>query len=132
VTHYIDTSAFVKLFMAERESEALRRWWVDHDDSVFSSDLLRTEVLRTSRRVSPIALSTARRFLDAIPLVSLDSASYDRAGLVDPPGLRSLDALHLTAATTIGEELTGIVTYDDRLAEAAARQGLVTIAPTDD
>lgn len=130
MSFYVDTSAFVKLFMAEAESTAMRRWWRNHDGHVFSSDLLRTEVLRTSRRISTPAVAAARRMLDAIPLIRLDSNSYERAGFVDPPLLRSLDALHLTAATTVGDELDGFVTYDDRLIEAATLQGLEIVNPT--
>lgn len=130
MSFYIDSSAFVKLFVAEAESKAMRRWWRAHDGQVFSSDLLRTEVLRTSRRISAPALAGARRFLDAIPLIRLDPLSYERAGLVDPSTMRSLDALHLTAATSIGDELDGLVTYDDRLIKAARRQGLGIVDPT--
>lgn len=129
MTYYLDTSAFVKLFVAESESRAMRRWWRRHDGAMFSSDLLRTEALRTARRISPDAVGAARRFLDAVPLVRLDSTSYDRAGLVEPAVLRSLDALHLTAATLVGDELDGIVAYDDRLIDAAGRQGIPTVTP---
>jgi hypothetical protein len=129
VSFYIDTSAFVKLFVAEDESAAMREWWSTNLDRVFSSDLLRTEALRTSRRVSPAAVSAARQFLDAIPIVRLDSMSYERAGMADPPVLRALDALHLTAATAVGDELDGIVTYDERLIAAAALQGFASISP---
>ena len=129
MTYYVDTSAFVKLLMAEPESGALRSWWLDHDDAVFSSDLLRTEVLRTTRRISPQALATARRFLDAMPLLNLDAETFERGGLVDPPSLRSLDAVHLAAATAVGDELAGVLSYDSRLAEAAEAQGLTIVAP---
>lgn len=130
MSYYVDTSAFLKLFIAEVESTAMRRWWRAHDGRVFSSDLLRAEVLRTSRRISTPAVPAARRFLDAIPLIRLDSLSYERAGFVDPPLLRSLDALHLIAATAVGDDLDGFVTYDDRLIEAAALQGLDIVNPT--
>lgn len=129
MSHYIDTSAFMKLFAAESESPALRRWWLDHDGGVFSSDLLRTEALRTARRISPPAVAAARQLLESIPLVRLDSASYDRAGVLGPPEMRSLDALHLEAATSLGDELAGLITYDDRLADAATHQGLRVLRP---
>lgn len=130
MSFYLDTSAVVKLFMAEPESAAMRRWWGHHHGDVFSSDLLRTEVLRTARRISPAATTAARQFLEAIPLVHLDSISYERAGLVDPPTLRSLDALHLTAATAVGDDLDGLVTYDGHLIQAVELQGLEVVSPT--
>lgn len=50
---YLDTSAAVKLVTAERGSTALRRWLASRDDVMFSSDLLRTELLRAARRAAP-------------------------------------------------------------------------------
>lgn len=129
MTSYVDTSAFVKLFVAEPESAAMRTWWTDHHGAWCSSDLLRTETLRTARRISPAAVGAARRFLDAIALVRLDADAYERAGRLEPATMRSLDALHLAAALSLGDDLDDIVTYDERLAEAAAFHGLVVTAP---
>ncbi len=42
---------------------------------------------------------------------------------------RSVDALHLSAALATGDNLEGIVTYDDRLADAAAANGVAVVAP---
>lgn len=130
MSYYLDTSAFVKLVVSEEHSGAMRAWWVENEESCFSSDLLRTEALRTTRRISPAAVATARQYLEAVALVGLDPLSYDRAGLVDPPELRSLDALHLTAATSVGDDLDGVVTYDDRLSGAAVLQGVTVVTPT--
>jgi len=129
LTFYVDTSAFVKLFQAEAESDVLRRWWRDHEGAVFSSELLRTEALRTARRISGEAVSAARWILEMVPLVSLDPAAYERAGLLDPRALRSLDALHLVTALAGGDELEGIVSYDDRLIQAARLHGVPTLSP---
>ena len=46
-----------------------------------------------------------------------------------PDGLRSLDAVHLAAALDLGDELQGLVTYDERLAAAAAANGIPVVAP---
>ena len=51
------------------------------------------------------------------------------AGRLDPTTLRSLDALHLAAALDLGDDLDGLVTYDDRLAEAAALNGVPVTTP---
>jgi predicted nucleic acid-binding protein len=51
------------------------------------------------------------------------------AGMLDPPGLRTLDALHLASAASLGPELAGLVTYDERMAEAAATAGISVISP---
>jgi predicted nucleic acid-binding protein len=49
--------------------------------------------------------------------------------MLDPDGMRSLDALHLASALALAEDLEGIVTYDTRLADAALTLGLQVHAP---
>ena len=71
----------------------------------------------------------ARAVLDSIVLLSLPAAMFERAADLDPETLRSLDALHLAAALDLGDELDGIVTYDDRLAAAARSRGIRIVAP---
>jgi hypothetical protein len=43
--------------------------------------------------------------------------------------LRSLDAIHLAAALDLGDDLDGLVTYDERLGEAARLNGITVLAP---
>ena len=49
--------------------------------------------------------------------------------LLEPGRMRSLDALHLTAALELGDDLEGVVTYDGRLAAAVAMTGYPVVAP---
>lgn len=127
--HYVDTSALVKLVVAERESVALSEWTNDPSVAAVSSDLARVELLRSVRRLAPDLLVRARLVLDGLTLVSLTPSLCEWAGRVDPPELRSLDALHVTAALELGEELEGLVTYDDRQAAAARANGVVVLSP---
>lgn len=46
-------------------------------------------------------------------------------------GLCSLDAIHLATARILGDDLSAIVSYDDRLLKAAADAGLGTASPRD-
>jgi len=46
-----------------------------------------------------------------------------------PPHLRSLDALHLATAQNLGSDLSHIVTYDERMIEAALNVGIKTASP---
>jgi hypothetical protein len=126
---YLDTSAAVKLVIAERGSTALRRWLAPRDEQMFSSDLLRTELLRATRRAAPEAMVQARAVLDALILVTLSTAVCERAAMLEPGLLRSLDALHLAAALEMGDELAAIVTYDRRLTEGALVLGVSVVAP---
>ena len=129
MVYYLDTSAAVKLVVAEAGSVALRSWLNGRETEIVSSDLLRTELLRATRRGAPERMQRARAVLDAVILLSLPSATFERAADLDPESLRSLDALHLAAALELGDELNGIITYDNRLAEAARARGIEVIAP---
>jgi len=51
-----------------------------------------------------------------------------QAATLEPPTLRSIDAIHLATALSV-DDLSHFVTYDARLAEAAARAGLVVAMP---
>ena len=126
---YLETSAAVKAVLAERGSTAIRRWLAPRAESVFSSDLLRTELLRLARRSAPELVGQARTVLDSITLIALSTETYERAALLEPRQLRSLDALHLAAAMESGPDLLGIVTYDDRLSEAARAIGVQVVSP---
>lgn len=126
---YVDTSALMKLIVSERESDAMRRWMDGTIGRVFASDLLRTEFLRVVRRAVPAREARARDVLDSVLLVKLTRATFDVASACEPRTLRSLDALHLASALEFGRELAGIVTYDERLAEAAEANGITAISP---
>ena len=127
---YLDTSAAVKLVVAEREARVLAAWIADNDDRIVGSDLLRTELLRAVRRGAPEHMERARGVLDAIDLLALRTELCERAADIDPVTLRTFDALHLACALDLGDELDGVVTYDDRLAAAPAEHGVTVIAPT--
>jgi uncharacterized protein len=46
-----------------------------------------------------------------------------------PVELRSLDSIHVATAQQLGGELEGLVTYDDRMIEAAGRLGQRVASP---
>ena len=126
---YLDTSAAVKMVVAERGSTGLRRWLAESGRDVVSGDLLRTELLRTVRRGAPDQVGQARAVLDALPLLALTPAVCERAGSLEPVVLRSLDALHLATALELGDDLEGVITYDERLGDAARILGYPVAAP---
>jgi predicted nucleic acid-binding protein len=71
----------------------------------------------------------ARAVVDSLILVTLSTAVCERAAMLEPDVLRSLDSLHLAAALEVGDELEGIVTFDRRLADGAEALGLNVLAP---
>lgn len=126
---YLDSSALVKLVVAEPESRALRAYLRREPERV-SCALARTEVLRSVRPLGPAAVAGARRVLRSVHMIRLDEALLDAAGTLDPVGLRSLDAIHLAAAQLIAPALRALVTYDRRMADAAAALGFAVVAPS--
>ena len=125
---YLDASAFVKLTRTETETGALVRHLSTGRRRV-SSVLLRTEALRAAARSSADTIRQTRELLRGVTLMPLDDELTEKAGLLQPAGLRSLDAVHLATALRVGTDLREIVTYDARMAAAAASLGLTVVAP---
>lgn len=121
----------MKLVQREAGSDELQVWLAGEERMLVSSLLLRTELLRATRRVRPDLLGRARALLDHITLLDVSMDVCERAGLLDPDGIRSLDAIHLASALTLIDELEGVVAYDVRLRAAAVAVGLTVIAPGD-
>lgn len=126
---YLDSSAFVKLMVEETESAALRTFLAKRDVRRVSSALLRTESLRAVRHLGPDALATVREGLRRIDLVGIDDRILDAAGTLEPLVLRTLDAIHLATAMAVGDDLDVVMTYDERMIEAARLLGLATATP---
>jgi uncharacterized protein len=127
---YLDASALVKLATAEAETDGLRAELATYEARV-TSRLATVEVARALRRgaASPRIADAVAEAFTGLAIVELDEAIADPAGRIDPPTLRSLDAIHLASALALGSELSAVVTYDRRLAEAVRAAGLEVIAP---
>lgn len=130
MAHYLDTSALAELVVAEPETEALRAWLLRSDRSPVSCDLARAELLRAVLRAAPDRAVQARAVLDSITLIQVTTSTFEVAGLLDPTVLCTRDAVHLAAALALGDDLETVVTYDDRLAEAAQMNGIRATSPT--
>lgn len=131
-TCYLDASALVKLATPEAETDALRAELGTYDARV-TSRLATVEVARALRRRGAASARLRKVVAEAfsgLAIVELDGAIAEPAGSIDPPTLRSLDAIHLASALALGPELRSVVTYDTRLADAARAAGLEVIAPT--
>ncbi len=124
---FLDTSAFVKLLIVEPESAELRRWI--HGRNLASSDLLRTEARRSVAGEPADVRRHCENLLAEIPMIRLVPAVLDSAGELPGKGLRSLDAIHLACALRLGDDLSGIVSYDARQLAAAERLGIPTSSP---
>lgn len=133
MTYYLDASAAVKLVKPEKETPALLNFLGDGDSrfgALVSSDLLVTELTGTVLRAG---LSTAAglRVIDAVVLFRISPQICEAAGtLVGQLGIRSLDALHLATAVSQRSRLSGVLTYDRKLADAAESLGLRVTSPS--
>lgn len=125
---YLDSSAIVKLVVAESESVALRRYLRSRPQRA-SCGLSRVEVLRAVRPHGGVAITRARRLLRRLDLVQLDDELLEAAAALDVGILRSLDAIHLAAAQLLADDLTAVVTYDARMTAAAGLLGLPVASP---
>jgi uncharacterized protein len=121
----------MKLVREEAETAALRDWLnARPDPPIVTSELGRVEVLRAARRAGIVALDEARSVVGDLDLIPLDRGVQDLAAEIGEPPLRTLDSLHLASAALLGDELTALVTYGQRLLAAAQAAGLRTATPT--
>jgi predicted nucleic acid-binding protein len=125
---YLDSSAIVKLAVRENESVALRRY-LRRRRPLVSSSLARTEVMRALLPGGNDAVAAGRKVLTRLDLVRISNGVLDEAAVLLPADLRSLDAIHIATARRLGQDLGAIVTYDERMAEAAAHLGHRVVAP---
>ena len=124
---YFDSSALVKLALAEPETVPLWRAVGGWPRRV-TSRLAVVEVLRAVRREDP-AREPLARGVRHISLAALSDALLVEAVHLEPAYIRSLDALHLVTALRLRESLTAFVSYDVRQLEAAEALGLPVASP---
>ena len=122
---YVDTSAAMKLVVAEAESDTLADGLAT-DRRLVASWLLHTEMhCAAGRHPDEVDLAAVQAVLSTMNLVDLTRGDMIAAGTHAP--LRSNDAIHLAVAIRLGVD--EMVTYDVELADAARAAGLVAFAP---
>jgi predicted nucleic acid-binding protein len=125
---YFDSSAIIKLVIDEPESAALRTY-ARTSPSTATSIVGIVEARRAADRrggIDPRAMSFV---LGGFEVVELDQEVADSAVAVAPTTLRALDAIHVASARQLGRDLEAVVTYDQRLADAARAAGLPVASP---
>jgi predicted nucleic acid-binding protein len=122
---YVDTSAAMKLVVAEAESSALVAA-LSADRRLVASWLLHTELhCAAGRHPDDVDIGSVQQVLDAVNLVDITRGDMIAAGTHAP--LRSNDAIHLAVAIRLGSD--EMATYDGELADAARAAGLSVLAP---
>ena len=125
---YLDSSAIVKLVVAEPESAALRRY-LRRRRPLVSSALARAEVARALLPLGEQELRRGQEVLARLELIRISDRILAAAGSLLPAELRTLDAIHLATAQQLGSDLARIVTYDERLRIAATAAGCPVATP---
>jgi predicted nucleic acid-binding protein len=126
---YIDSSAIVKLVVAEPESASLRRYLRRRGPLVVSA-LARTEVGRALLPLGPVAVRRGIDVLARLDLIRVSDRILADAATMTPANLRSLDAIHLATIRQLGSSITRVLTYDDRMRSAVGALGLTVVAPS--
>ena len=127
---YLDTSAFVKLVIPEPETPALVTA-LTPKTLLVASEILEVEALRAARRATgEDGAGAVRTQLAGVRLLRLTDQIRRRACELEPPTLRSLDAIHIATALDLGERVACMYSYDVRMAAAANEVGLRVCSPT--
>jgi uncharacterized protein len=108
-------------------SGAREAWYLE--SSVFVSDLGRTETYRAIVRTAPELARTAGPLVDDLARVEHSKRGFVQARVLAPSTLRTPEALHLAVVLGHNGRCDGIVTYDQRIIEAAGTLGIRTVSP---
>jgi hypothetical protein len=106
----------------------LRTFLRDHPLRL-TSRIATVEVPRVAARNRPGATGHLSAAFKLVALIEVTPELAAAAAQVSPPSLRTLDAIHVASAKSVGEDLAAFVTYDTRLADAARMAGLRVEAP---
>jgi uncharacterized protein len=136
---YLDSSALVKLYVAEPESEQVRKL-IGHAEATCTHLLAYAEICaafgrahrmgRAPAEALPVLLQDFERDWDNMDIVGVNAALVRRAGqLAVNFGLRGYDSVHLAAAETLAREVGSpnqfrFIAFDTALAAAGATLGL--------
>ena len=74
-------------------------------------------------------MARGRNVLQKLDLIRVTDRILSAAGVLGPPELRSLDAIHLATAAELGRDLTSLIAYDGRIVTAAKQLGHKVVQP---
>ena len=125
----IDSSGLLKLIVREEETSALEADLAQRE-GLIASRLAALECRRAARRAAnKRVLQAVEQVLEAIYFLEITPAILDRAADLEPPLVRSLEAIHLATALSLDDPALELITYDARMADAARASGLRVAQP---
>jgi predicted nucleic acid-binding protein len=129
---YVDSSALLKRYVDEPDSDVADAF-LRSDPSLLTARHTIVEVRRNlARLLIGRGLAAARSAfaadLGVLSIVELDDVTCEGAAVVaEVTGVRTLDALHLSAAQRVGGPSVPFLTFDVRQAQAARALGLTVV-----
>ena len=129
MTLYVDSSALLKRYIAEPDSDSAELI-LRSDPVLVTSWITVVEVRRNLARLLTgpdhrTACREAEHDFDAMALVTCDGSIAAAAATIgETLGVRSLDAIHLASARRLMIESLGFVTFDLQQGQAARSLGL--------
>ncbi|GAB3961839.1 type II toxin-antitoxin system VapC family toxin [Actinoallomurus acanthiterrae] len=125
---YLDASALITLIAGRSYVRELRDFLSTRPAMPMGTSTIGfVETVRTLDRVGDFPHVMQELTRDFTEILVTDEVR-DAAALL-PPGIRTLDAIHVASAQIIGDALEALVTYDKRMLEIARSVGLPAEAP---
>lgn len=130
MTTYVDTSALLKRYVEEFDSEVAHEF-LAADPVLVTSWVTLIELRRNLARLiegpkQPAVQAQVTADLDAFAMIACDEVTaHLAANIGETLGVRSLDAIHLASAKRLQADNLVFLTFDLRQAQAARSLGLI-------
>jgi predicted nucleic acid-binding protein len=125
---YLDASALVTLVAGRTYASDLRDYLATKPDLPMGTSTVGfVETVRTLNRIGDFPGAMADLVSEFTEILVTEEVR-DAAAML-PPGVRTLDAVHIASAQIIGPVLDSLVTYDRRMLDVARSVGLPAMAP---
>ena len=130
MTTYVDSSALLKRYVAEPDSEIAEQLLAS-DSTLVTCWITQVEVRRNLARLldgNPLRAAQAQLAtdLDSFAMVNVDEATAGAASAIaETLGVRSLDAIHLAAAQRLQIPQMAFLSFDLRQGQAARALGFI-------
>lgn len=126
---YVETSALLKRYVREPESDGCQTILNAHSHRVTSRITITETLINLRKRLSTTEFAIASRLfesdINAFDVVEFDAELSLRASEVAAGNsLATLDAIHLASAIRVKGPQLAFLTYDKRLANCAKKNGL--------
>jgi uncharacterized protein len=125
---YLDASAVITLIAGRQYEAELRQFLAGRPGLPMGTSTIGfVETVRTLDSIGDFP-DAMQALVQNFTEIVVTEEVRDRAAVL-PPGVRTLDAVHIASAQVIGPNLNALVSYDRRMLQVAHAVGLPTAAP---